>query len=176
MKKVIYVVLFLLLIFIGFVLFFDNNNVVNENFNFDKSKINKSEWSTNNKIVVNNVYNYDTDEMEAGTLIINNGVLEFIDLKNEVLNSYKYIDDVKVIDKIYDYCDNKTYYIILTNEGEIYLSDNNDFMAEEPFYKFELDKKIIEISIPVSKECSDLIINALNIDNEKVEIELKPLF
>ena len=95
-------------------------------------------FSNRTSIDVNNMYNYVTDEMEAGTLKIENGTLEFVSLDNKVLKTFDNVKNAKYIESN-TFC-SETYYVVLTSDNKVYRTDVNlSLFLEEPFYQIELD-------------------------------------
>lgn len=126
-----------------------DNNQTNEIENNNNEEINNCDqgykcetidgieykWTNKTSINLSNVYNYDTDELEAGVLKINNGKLEFLDLTNKVLKTYSEIEgNVIAIETSIDLCVEEPIYIALTDTGKLYISDAlNGLLVSEAF-------------------------------------------
>ena len=131
MKKVIVFCIIVVIILIGTILYFDDAKT-------DNKVINDYNWSNNTTINLSDVYNYDKDELEAGILSIKDKKLVFLDLENNILNDYSYIGDVIIVDKVYDCDKEKSIYLTINKDGELYVCDNNNFMDEEPSYRYDI--------------------------------------
>ena len=119
MKKVIVFCIIVVIILVGTILYFDDAKT-------DNNVINEYNWSNNTSIDLSDVYNYDKDELEAGVLSIKDNKLVFLDLENNILNNYSYIGDVIIVDKIYDCDKEKSIYLTINKDGELYICDNNN--------------------------------------------------
>ena len=69
--------------------------------------------------------------------------------ENNILDIYNYLNSrgFGYLPRL-EYCDDKTYYIILTNEGDIYLSDNNDFME---FANMIIDRSMYDFDTKINE-------------------------
>ena len=114
MKKVIVFCIIVVIILIGTILYFDDAKT-------DNKVINDYNWSNNTSIDLSDVYNYDKDELEAGVLSIKDNKLVFLDLENNILNNYSYIGDVIIVDKVYDCDKEKSIYLTINKDGELYI-------------------------------------------------------
>lgn len=164
MKKVIVFCIMVVIILIGTILYFDDAKT-------DNNVINEYNWSNNTSIDLSDVYNYDKDELEAGVLSIKDNKLVFLDLENNILNNYSYIGDVIIVDKIYDCDKEKSIYLTINKDGELYICDNNNFMDEEPFYKYDISDKISNIYIDYNNKCNSNV-KIKNIDGEVKDIQI----
>ncbi len=98
-------------------------------------------WTKKTSLNLKNIYNYDTGELEAGVLKINNGKLEFLDLTDKVLKTYSEIEgNVIAIEVSIDLCDEEPIYIALTDTGKLYISDaHNGLLVSEAFNVMDSD-------------------------------------
>ena len=98
-------------------------------------------WTTKTMISINNMYDYDTDEMEAGTLEINEGKLTFKDLTGTIRYTYDEIEgSAMYIEESIDLCDEKPLFIVLTTEGKLYMSDaHSGILVSNAFTKIDND-------------------------------------
>lgn len=125
-------------------------------------------FSNRTSIDVNNMYNYVTDEMEAGTLKIENGTLEFVSLDNKVLKTFDNVKNAKYIESN-TFC-SETYYVVLTSDNKVYRTDVNiSLFLEEPFYQIELDYNVKGISL---NDGENTCINDLTVISDKDEIKM----
>lgn len=123
-------------------------------------------FSNKTSISVNNMYNYVTDEMEAGSLKIEDGTLKFIGLDNKVLKVFDNVKDVLYIETN-GLCSER-YYVVLTGDGKVYRTDSGtSLFLEEPFYQIELDYNVKGVSL---NNGDNSCINDLTIMNSKGEI------
>lgn len=116
--------------------------------NYECKIVNDKKYYFSNivSVNVNNMYDYVNDQMEAGYLRIDDGVLKFYDLENKVLKTYDNIENAKYIE-INDKCSEK-YYVVLTSDGKVYRTDKDaSLFLEEPFYQIEEANNVIGISL-----------------------------
>lgn len=189
MKKYLIYILIIVLI-IGGVYLYKNNNEKenhNDNSNDDENKttnvvkdtkcINEYEcivkdnkkyyFSNKTSISVNNMYNYVTDEMEAGSLKIEDGTLKFIGLDNKVLKVFDNVQNAKYIESN-GIC-SETYYVVLTSDNKVYRTDINlSLFLEEPFYQIELDYDVKGISL---NNGDNTCVDKLTIMDDKTNIK-----
>ena len=146
-KKVL-IILFLFVLVIGSVYYYNEQykNVVDKTNNNDEvvkpetPVINKCiegyecidvdnttyKFSIKRSIKVNNMFNYDTNENEAGTLKIDDdGILVFEDLTGKVIKKYDNIESKVIsIDSTNDKCD--LIYVAVTEDGKVYKTEEED--------------------------------------------------
>lgn len=188
MKKYLIYILIIILIIGGVYLYKDSSkNKDNHNDNNDENKttevikdtkcINGYEcivkdnkkyyFSNKTSISINNMYNYVTDEMEAGSLKIEDGTLKFIGLDNKVLKVFDNVHNAKYIESN-TFC-SETYYVVLTSDNKVYRTDVNlSLFLEEPFYQIELDYDVKGISL---NNGDNTCINKLTIMDDKTNIK-----
>lgn len=185
-KKVL-IILFLFVLVIGSVYYYNEQykNVVdktNNNDEFVKPEtpvINKCiegyecidvdnttyKFSIKRSIKVNNMFNYDTNENEAGTLKIDDdGILVFEDLTGKVIKKYDNIESKVIsIDSTNDKCD--LIYVAVTEDGKVYKTEEEDgLFSGEPFLMIPLEEEYSKISL--YNESCDLKLIGLNKNNE----------
>lgn len=122
-------------------------------------------FSIKKSIKVDNMFNYDTNENEAGTLKINeDGKLVFEDLTGKVIKVYDNIESKVIsIDSTNNECD--LIYVALTEDGKVYKTEEEDgLFSGEPFLELPLDEEYTKISL-YSDTC-DLKLVGLNKNNE----------
>ncbi len=122
-------------------------------------------FSNKRSIKVNNMFNYDTNENEAGTLRINDdGVLVFEDLTGKVIKKYDNIESKVVsIDSTSDKCD--LIYVAVTEDGKVYKTEEEDgLFSGEPFLMLPLDEEYAKVSL--YNDTCDLKLIGLNKNNE----------
>ena len=122
-------------------------------------------FSIKKSIKVDNMFNYDTNENEAGTLKINeDGKLVFEDLTGKVIKVYDNIESKVIsIDSTNSECD--LIYVALTEDGKVYKTEEEDgLFSGEPFLELLLDEEYTKISL-YSDTC-DLKLVGLNKNNE----------
>ena len=100
-----------------------------------------------------------------------NNVINEYNWSNNTLNNYSYIGDVIIVDKIYDCDKEKSIYLTINKDGELYICDNNNFMDEEPFYKYDISDKISNIYIDYNNKCNSNV-KIKNIDGEVKDIQI----
>ena len=133
-----------------------------ECFKFENKKY---KFSIKKSIKVDNMFNYDTNENEAGTLKINDeGKLVFEDLTGRVIKVYDNIESKVIsIDSTNSECD--LIYVALTEDGKVYKTEEEDgLFSGEPFLELPLDEEYTKISL-YSDTC-DLKLVGLNKNNE----------
>lgn len=121
-------------------------------------------FSMKKSIKVDNMFNYDTNENEAGTLKINDeGVLVFEDVTGKIVKTYDTIKSKVIsIDSTNSECD--LIYVALTEDGSVYKTEEEDgLFSGEPFLKLPLDEEYTKISL-YSKTC-ELKLIGLNKNN-----------
>lgn len=188
MKKYLIYILIIILTIGGVYLYKDSSkNKDNHNDNNDENKttevikdtkcINGYEcivkdnkkyyFSNKTSISINNMYNYVTDEMEAGSLKIEDGTLKFIGLDNKVLKVFDNVHNAKYIESN-TFC-SEIYYVVLTSDNKVYRTDVNlSLFLEEPFYQIELDYDVKGISL---NNGDNTCINKLTIMDDKANIK-----
>ena len=185
-KKVL-IILFLFVLVIGSVFYYNEQykNVVDKTNNNDEvvkpetPVINKCiegyecidvdnttyKFSIKRSIKVNNMFNYDTNENEAGTLKIDDdGILVFEDLTGKVIKKYDNIESKVIsIDSTNDKCD--LIYVAVTEDGKVYKTEEEDgLFSGEPFLMIPLEDEYSKISL--YNESCDLKLIGLNKNNE----------
>ena len=185
-KKVL-IILFLFVLVIGSVFYYNEQykNVVDKTNNNDEvvkpetPVINKCiegyecidvdnttyKFSIKRSIKVNNMFNYDTNENEAGTLKIDDdGILVFEDLTGKVIKKYDNIESKVIsIDSTNDKCD--LIYVAVTEDGKVYKTEEEDgLFSGEPFLMIPLEEEYSKISL--YNESCDLKLIGLNKNNE----------
>ena len=185
-KKVL-IILFLFVLVIGSVYYYNEQykNVVDKTNNNDEvvkpetPVINKCiegyecidvdnttyKFSIKRSIKVNNMFNYDTNENEAGTLKIDDdGILVFEDLTGKVIRKYDNIESKVIsIDSTNDKCD--LIYVAVTEDGKVYKTEEEDgLFSGEPFLMIPLEEEYSKISL--YNESCDLKLIGLNKNNE----------
>lgn len=185
-KKVL-IILFLFVLVIGSVYYYNEQykNVVDKTNNNDEvvkpetPVINKCiegyecidvdnttyKFSIKRSIKVNNIFNYDTNENEAGTLKIDDdGILVFEDLTGKVIKKYDNIESKVIsIDSTNDKCD--LIYVAVTEDGKVYKTEEEDgLFSGEPFLMIPLEEEYSKISL--YNESCDLKLIGLNKNNE----------
>ena len=185
-KKVL-IILFLFVLVIGSVYYYNEQykNVVDKTNNNDEvvkpetPVINKCiegyecidvdnttyKFSIKRSIKVNNMFNYDTNENEAGTLKIDDdGILVFEDLTGKVIKKYDNIESKVIsIDSTNDKCD--LIYVAVSEDGKVYKTEEEDgLFSGEPFLMIPLDEEYSKISL--YNESCDLKLIGLNKNNE----------
>lgn len=185
-KKVL-IILFLFVLVIGSVYYYNEQykNVVDKTNNNDEvvkpetPVINKCiegyecidvdnttyKFSIKRSIKVNNMFNYDTNENEAGTLKIDDdGILVFEDLTGKVIKKYDNIESKVIsIDSTNDKCD--LIYAAVTEDGKVYKTEEEDgLFSGEPFLMIPLEEEYSKISL--YNESCDLKLIGLNKNNE----------
>ena len=185
-KKVL-IILFLFVLVIGSVYYYNEQykNVVDKTNN--NGEVVKSETPVLNKCIegyecidvdnttykfsikrsikVNNMFNYDTNENEAGTLKIDDdGILVFEDLTGKVIKKYDNIESKVIsIDSTNDKCD--LIYVAVTEDGKVYKTEEEDgLFIGEPFLMIPLEEEYSKISL--YNESCDLKLIGLNKNNE----------
>ncbi|MGN1029948.1 MAG: hypothetical protein ACI4P7_07650 [Bacilli bacterium] len=185
-KKVL-IILFLFVLVIGSVYYYNEQykNVVDKTNN--NGEVVKSETPVLNKCIegyecidvdnttykfsikrsikVNNMFNYDTNENEAGTLKIDDdGILVFEDLTGKVIKKYDNIESKVIsIDSTNDNCD--LIYVAVTEDGKVYKTEEEDgLFSGEPFLMIPLEEEYSKISL--YNESCDLKLIGLNKHNE----------
>lgn len=186
-KKNVLIIVFLFVLVIGSVFYYNEQykNVVDKTNNNDEvvkpetPVINKCtegyecidvdntiyKFSIKRSIKVNNMFNYDTNENEAGTLKIDNdGILVFEDLTGKVIKKYDNIESKVIsIDSTNDKCD--LIYVAVTEDGKVYKTEEEDgLFSGEPFLMIPLEEEYSKISL--YNESCDLKLIGLNKNNE----------
>lgn len=185
--KNVLIILFLFVLVIGSVFYYNEQykNVVDKTNNNDEvvkpetPVINKCiegyecidvdnttyKFSIKRSIKVNNMFNYDTNENEAGTLKIDDdGILVFEDLTGKVIKKYDNIESKVIsIDSTNDKCD--LIYVAVTEDGKVYKTEEEDgLFSGEPFLMIPLEEEYSKISL--YNESCDLKLIGLNKNNE----------
>lgn len=183
MKKVLVFVLLLLITLFCFLFFnndikFKDSNKKEESINHVKQDVfdecenkdcgtyesKKYIFDINNEILVSNMYNYDTTQMDSGFLRIKDNKLVFESLDNKLIKTYDDLEGkIKNISAVSSNCDD-VFYVVLTEDGKLYKTDANMLFVENPFYQVELDYKVKNIIID-SSSCNDIKVLALDESN-----------
>ena len=122
-------------------------------------------FSIKKSIKVDNMFNFDTNENEAGTLKINDdGKLVFEDLNGKVIKTYDSISSKVIsIDSTNSECD--LIYVALTEDGKVYKTEAEEgLFSGDPFLELPLQEEYTKISL-YSDTC-DLKLVGLNKDRE----------
>lgn len=194
MTKKIFLFIFLILI-VGIVFFHFNekdNNIKNNNkreiiekttekseyYNCKRDyiceKINDIEykWTTKTQIKIDNEYNHDNDELEAGKVEINeDGKLVFTNLDNEILITYNINDEVIALEESLDLCSEGRIIIALTLSGKLYMSDSQiGLLNENTFMEIEDENNFTHFFTKINKEDYTCIVTEIYAKNNKGEI------
>ena len=111
------------------------------------------------------MFNFDTNENEAGTLKINDeGKLVFEDLNGKIIKTYDSISSKVIsIDSTNSECD--LIYVALTEDGKVYKTEAEEgLFSGEPFLELPLDEEYTKISL--YNDTCDLKLVGLNKDRE----------
>ena len=103
-------------------------------------------FSIKKSIKVDNMFNCDTNENEAGNLKINDeGKLVFEDLNGKIIKTYDSISSKVIsIDSTNSECD--LIYVALTEDGKVYKTEAEEgLFSGEPFLELPLDEDYILI-------------------------------
>lgn len=122
-------------------------------------------FSIKKSIKVDNMFNFDTNENEAGTLKINDeGKLVFEDLNGKIIKTYESISSKVIsIDSTNSECD--LIYVALTEDGKVYKTEAEEgLFSGEPFLELPLDEEYTKISL--YNDTCDLKLVGLNKDRE----------
>ena len=122
-------------------------------------------FSIKKSIKVDNMFNFDTNENEAGTLKINDeGKLVFEDLNGKRIKTYDSISSKVIsIDSTNSECD--LIYVALTEDGKVYKTEAEEgLFSGEPFLELPLDEEYTKISL--YNDTCDLKLVGLNKDRE----------
>ena len=122
-------------------------------------------FSIKKSIKVDNMFNFDTNENEAGTLKINDeGKLVFEDLNGKIIKTYDSISSKVIsIDSTNSECD--LIYVALTEHGKVYKTEAEEgLFSGEPFLELPLDEEYTKISL--YNDTCDLKLVGLNKDRE----------
>ena len=122
-------------------------------------------FSIKKSIKVDNMFNFDTNENEAGTLKINDeGKLVFEDLNGKIIKTYDRISSKVIsIDSTNSECD--LIYVALTEDGKVYKTEAEEgLFSGEPFLELPLDEEYTKISL--YNDTCDLKLVGLNKDRE----------
>ena len=133
-----------------------------ECFKYDNTEY---KFSIKKSIKVDNMFNFDTNENEAGTLKINDeGKLVFEDLNGKVIKTYDSISSKVIsIDSTNNECD--LIYVALTEDGKVYKTEAEEgLFSGEPFLELPLDEQYTKISL--YNDTCDLKLVGLNKDRE----------
>ncbi len=190
MKKFLIYVIIVLLIIGGIYLYKNNDKKENNDNNIDRPtdvikdtkcingyecivKDNKKYYFSNRtSISINDMYNYVTDEMEAGTLKVEDGILKFIGLDNKALKTFDNIKDALYVETN-GLCSER-YYVVLTSDGKVYRTDRGaSLFLEEPFYQIELDYNVKGISLNNGDNSCVNDITFMNSKGEIIKLEEK---
>ncbi len=122
-------------------------------------------FSIKKSIKVDNMFNFDTNKNEAGTLKINDeGKLVFEDLNGKIIKTYDSISSKVIsIDSTNSECD--LIYVALTEDGKVYKTEAEEgLFSGEPFLELPLDEEYTKISL--YNDTCDLKLVGLNKDRE----------
>lgn len=122
-------------------------------------------FSIKKSIKVDNMFNFDTNENEAGTLKINDeGKLVFEDLNGKIIKTYDSISSKVIsIDSTNSECN--LIYVALTEDGKVYKTEAEEgLFSGDPFLELPLQEEYTKISL-YSDTC-DLKLVGLNKDRE----------
>ena len=122
-------------------------------------------FSIKKSIKVDNMFNFDTNKNEAGTLKINDeGKLVFEDLNGKIIKTYDSISSKVIsIDSTNSECD--LIYVALTEDGKVYKTEAEEgLFSGEPFLELPLDEEYTKISL--YNDTCDLKLIGLNKNNE----------
>ena len=122
-------------------------------------------FSIKKSIKVDNMFNFDTNKNEAGTLKINDeGKLVFEDLNGKIIKTYVSISSKVIsIDSTNSECD--LIYVALTEDGKVYKTEAEEgLFSGEPFLELPLDEEYTKISL--YNDTCDLKLVGLNKDRE----------
>ena len=122
-------------------------------------------FSIKKSIKVDNMFNFDTNENEAGTLKINDdGKLVFEDLNGKVIKTYDSISSKVIsIDSTNSECD--LIYVALTEDGKVYKTEAEEgLFSGDPFLELPLQEEYTKISL--YNDTCDLKLVGLNKDRE----------
>ena len=122
-------------------------------------------FSIKKSIKVDNMFNFDTNKNEAGTLKINDeGKLVFEDLNGKIIKTYESISSKVIsIDSTNSECD--LIYVALTEDGKVYKTEAEEgLFSGEPFLELPLDEEYTKISL--YNDTCDLKLVGLNKDRE----------
>lgn len=122
-------------------------------------------FSIKKSIKVDNMFNFDTNKNEAGTLKINDeGELVFEDLNGKIIKTYDSISSKVIsIDSTNSECD--LIYVALTEDGKVYKTEAEEgLFSGEPFLELPLDEEYTKISL--YNDTCDLKLVGLNKDRE----------
>ena len=122
-------------------------------------------FSIKKSIKVDNMFNFDTNKNEAGTLKINDeGKLVFEDLNGKIIKTYDSISSKVIsIDSTNSGCD--LIYVALTEDGKVYKTEAEEgLFSGEPFLELPLDEEYTKISL--YNDTCDLKLVGLNKDRE----------
>ena len=122
-------------------------------------------FSIKKSIKVDNMFNFDTNKNEAGTLKINDeGKLVFEDLNGKIIKTYDSISSKVIsIDSTNSECD--LIYVALTEDGKVYKTEAEEgLFSGEPFLELPLDEEYTKISL--YNDTCDLKLVGLNKDRK----------
>lgn len=122
-------------------------------------------FSIKKSIKVDNMFNFDTNKNEAGTLKINDEEkLVFEDLNGKIIKTYDSISSKVIsIDSTNSECD--LIYVALTEDGKVYKTEAEEgLFSGEPFLELPLDEEYTKISL--YNDTCDLKLVGLNKDRE----------
>ena len=122
-------------------------------------------FSIKKSIKVDNMFNFDTNENEAGTLKINDeGKLVFEDLNGKIIKTYDSISSKVIsIDSTNSECD--LIYVALTEDGKVYKTEAEEgLFSGDPFLELPLQEEYTKISL--YNDTCDLKLVGLNKDRE----------
>lgn len=144
-----------------------------ENYICETIENKEYKWTRKTKEELTNIYNYDTDKNENGSLQINDGVLEFINTDNNIVKTYNEIKDkILYMEKSIHTCNELPIYIVLTEKGKLYQNYLQvGLLVEEPFIEIETEHKVKEFMINYNITDSKCMNFEIIIKTEKGNIE-----
>ena len=143
----------------------DINLSCDNGYEFFKYGDTEYKFSIKKSIKVDNMFNFDTNKNEAGTLKINDeGKLVFEDLNGKIIKTYDSISSKVIsIDSTNSECD--LIYVALTEDGKVYKTEAEEgLFSGEPFLELPLDEEYTKISL--YNDTCDLKLVGLNKDRE----------
>jgi len=132
-------------------------------------------WTRNTSLDLKDVYNYNLDKLENGTLEITDGVLEFINSENNVLKVFdEFEGGVLYIEQSRESCNLVPLYIVLTDEGKIYYNDlQNGILVDKAFIELESEEEFVEFMLKENStdyECTRTEIHAKTTNNKVIKL------
>ena len=146
----------------------ENNDETKNDNNNDNSKCEEGyecvtqdgviyRFSIKKEIKIDEMYNYDTSELERGILkITDDGELVFENAENKIIKKFDNIEGKVTSIETNESCDEK-FYLAVTSDGKIYRSEKHEgLLIEEPFYLLEQNHEVSRVSL-YAYNCSDEI-------------------